>query len=470
MKGYLTVFLSMMLAILSGVILSLTMQAIRNGSRVRFECIADSSMNSALAEYEKTLQDRYGLFYVDLSYLGETPSVENLESRLRFYMQENLKDTEKNVWGKLLLKDTTVQDIGTAAAGNGASMKRQAISYVQECGLTDQAAVTAGQISKVAGLLAADPFAEWSSLMEMIGAMELPQIQNEDGEWEEVPLSNPADHSYSLTGCDLLFLLQLPVMEIPVSKIRQGDYLSGRGNSTAACGSSVKRVREMAVTGEASDALFQTYLYHKMGSFHEPKSDGLLQYQLEYIAEGYGSDYENLQAVAEELLRIRFAVNAKAALQDGGLYAEALAIAGALTAVTLSPEFLEPVTRSILYACAYLESLGEVCALLQGGYVEDGSGTWHIRPSEITEVSQAVSAADGSGMNYEMYLACLIRLKEDRVRSFRAMDIMEMDIRYLTGNENFCMDWCAEWFLADITGSGIMGARYGVNRLYGYDA
>ena len=60
MKGYLTVFLSLSLSILSGVILTLTALAIRNGQRLRMECIADISMNSALAEFEKTLHDRYG--------------------------------------------------------------------------------------------------------------------------------------------------------------------------------------------------------------------------------------------------------------------------------------------------------------------------------------------------------------------------------------------------------------------------
>ena len=85
MKGYLTVFLSLSLSILSGVILTLTALAIRNGQRLRMECIADISMNSALAEFEKTLHDRYELFYVDLSYQEMSQLEELVEAFLASY-------------------------------------------------------------------------------------------------------------------------------------------------------------------------------------------------------------------------------------------------------------------------------------------------------------------------------------------------------------------------------------------------
>ena len=116
MKGYLTVFLSLSLSILSGVILTLTALAIRNGQRLRMECIADISMNSALAEFEKTLHDRYGLFYVDLSYQEAQPSLQNMERRLQYYLSENIALFQNSdLWGNLALKNVEVNDVQTAA-------------------------------------------------------------------------------------------------------------------------------------------------------------------------------------------------------------------------------------------------------------------------------------------------------------------------------------------------------------------
>ena len=89
MKGYLTVFLSLSLSIITGFILMLTGNAIRNSEKVRFECAADTGMNAVLSEFHAGLLERYDLIYVDASYLGKEPSITNMEERLRYYMEEN---------------------------------------------------------------------------------------------------------------------------------------------------------------------------------------------------------------------------------------------------------------------------------------------------------------------------------------------------------------------------------------------
>lgn len=52
--------------------------------------------------------------------------------------------------------------------------------------------------------------------------------------------------------------------------------------------------------------------------------------------------------------------------------------------------------------------------------------------------------------------------------NLRAMDIMEMDIRFGDGNRNFAMDWCVERIEAEIVGQGSYGDKYLINRKYGY--
>lgn len=142
----------------------------------------------------------------------------------------------------------------------------------------------------------------WCALMEEIAGMELPLIQNDKGEWEEVPLSNPADRAYGFTGSDVLFLVGAPIDRIPVGKIRKEDYLSGRDSGDRS---------DLQGQKEADTGQFIAYLFEMMGNYRSGREDGLLKYQLEYIAEGKGSDYENLQAVVEKLAGIRFAMNGR---------------------------------------------------------------------------------------------------------------------------------------------------------------
>lgn len=481
MKGYLTVFLSLSLSILSGVILTLTTLAIRNGQRLRMECITDVSMNSTLAEFEKTLHDRYGLFYVDLSYQEAQPSLQNMERRLQYYLSGNVALFQNSdLWGNLVLKKVVVSDVRTASDDQGESMKSQAVQYAEDCDIhrEETEMLLNGDSISISGSMNEDVMGTWSALMEMIAGMELPVMQNEQGEWEEVPLSNPADLAYGLSGSDVLFLVGAPTDRIPVGKIRKEDYLSGRDSSDRMTEQQRPDLFQHTGTGEsrwcqgqaqtADTGQFITYLFDMMGNYRNGKEDGLLKYQLEYIAEGKASDYENLQAVVEELVRIRFAVNAEAAFADGSMVSEAAGLAEELQAVSLKPAFLQPVTESILYACAYLEALSEVKMLLEGGRVSQGKESWMIRPSMITEAEIQGGTWTSSGISYEQYLACMVYELPEKVRNYRAMDVMEMDIRMLTGNTRFAMDYSVERFRAQIQAAGAARGNYLIDRTYGY--
>ena len=244
-----------------------------------------------------------------------------------------------------------------------------------------------------------------------------------------------------------------------MGKIRKEDYLSGRDSGDRS---------DLQGQKEADTGQFIAYLFEMMGNYRSGREDGLLKYQLEYIAEGKESDYENLQAVVEKLTGIRFAMNAEAVFSDGDLVSEAAGLAEGLQAVSLNPAFLKPVTESILYACAYLEALSEVKVLLEGGRVSLGKENWVIRPAMIAEAGIQGGQNISSGISYEQYLAGMISALPEKERNYRAIDIMEMDIRMLTGNTGFAMDCCVERFRAQIQAAGSIRGNYLIDRTYGY--
>lgn len=460
MKGYLTVFLSLSLSALIGFVLLLTGNAVRNAEKVRLEGIADIGMNSALAEFDIELHKRYGLLYIDASYLGKQPALSNLEDRLKFYVNSNIGEASENKpWGFLALKEIKVTEIKTAAEGNGNSMKYQAVRYVQDCGIQRKEADVPDYLDGIKKLDNSNPRQEWISLQEQIAGIELPRIQNEKGEWEEVPLGNPADRIFGFLGSDVLYLLDVNMDGIGTGCIKKESCISNRNI-----------VNDSGIPGkEADDKMFICYLFDKMGNYREVKENSFMKYQLEYIAHGQLSDYENLKAATEKMLDWRFAAAVNCAFSDGGLYGEASEAAEELTAVQLKPEFHRPVTESILYACAYLEAIGDVKCLLAGGSIEVEKEKLSIGVNQVLEgnIPQALSSEE-SGLEYGQYLACMLFLLDENVRNLRSMDIMEMDIRYLTGNPVFSMDWCVERYTARLTAYGGWNHEYVICRTYGY--
>ncbi len=458
-RGYLTVFLSLSLSVLIGFILLLTGNSIINAGKIRLECASDIGMNSVLAEFSAALQERYDLLYIDVSYLDKDPAVSNIEGRLDFYIKNNLsRNRADEPWKAVDVKDITVSEIYTAAEGKGESMKYQAARYVKESGIVREEAEIFDHIETAKSLDHEDTMQKWSALQEQIAGIELPEILNEKGEWEEVPLGNPADRIFGFAGSDIFYLLSLNREDMGTWCIHKDEYISGR---------EIKNMTD-APAKNADDKLFLTYLCEKTGNYRNRKENSFLQFQMEYIAEGKASDYENMRAVAERLVKWRFAVNVSYIFDNAGLYGEASALAESLYAVQLKGAFKEPVTHSILYACAYLEALSEVKALLNGGRIEMGKSCLNAGIDQVLSGEIPFCPVKEEGLSYEQYLSCMVMLLPDEIRNLRSMDIMEMDIRFLTGNSRFAMDWCVERYRAQILADGAIGDEYLLDRTYGY--
>ena len=457
MKGSITVFLSLSLSALVLFALLLSGYAIRNAGKVRFEGAMDLGMNSVLGEFHVKLHERYGLLYIDLSYLEKEPSIENLEKRLDYYMCRNMDGKGRNAsWGIFEMEQVQISEIVTAAQGSGNSLKAQAVCFLEDCGKGD-AVVYGAAKDHVEINSETDAMKEWSALMEELAAMQLPTVLNEKGEWEEIPLSNPAEGIFALTESDVLFLCKADVNNIGVGAIRLEDYISGRV---------LQNITKMDLK-EADTSVFTEYLFDKMGNYGRVRDNSFLQCQMEYIVMGERSDYENVKAVVNRLLEWRFDINATYALSNAELYHHAKDIAKQLEVVAVKDEFCEPVTKSILYACAYLESVGELQSLLQGGKVEAEKNNWNTGIEQV--ISGVILQINGQlGYSYEEYLFCLVMQLSEEERNMRSMDIMEMDIRYLTGDMYFSMDWCVERFTAEAYALEKSGKKYYLKRCYGY--
>ena len=193
----------------------------------------------------------------------------------------------------------------------------------------------------------------------------------------------------------------------------------------------------------------------------------ILSFELEYIAEGRDSDMENFKAVSERLFILRFTDNLRLALSDGELNAEAYAAAAALEICMLAPEFIEPIAKSILFGCAYLETLSDIKSLY------DGERVPVIKSSHTMSVSDVLGGIKyyrplQEGITYRQFLIAFIGAMSIEKQNMRSMDIMELNIRQKTGNSLFKMDKCLERINVSVTANGSGIGKYVLERTYGY--
>ena len=475
-RGYITVFLSLSLTLILSLVFTVIEGARISAIRMKFECVADIGMNSVLAEYHRELLKQYELLFVDMSYGGSHPEIENTEAHLRNYMQKNLQTAgEKGLFGG---KDFLAMDVGMAeieeysiaSDDNGAVLKRQVMDYMNDYPLgaiLEHINVNIGLLEQ-SGLDSTDVGAwrqEYESQIEAIG---LPEQEVEEGIFEEVPLDNPADIANATRGSGVLNLVLEDPSSVSSVKVDLENYFSHRSGRLTGTGMCAEAA---SVSGEPSDLVFQTYLFEKCGYHGNELEKALMQYQMEYILMGQDTDWQNLEQVAKRLLLWREVANVLYILSDSAKVAEAQAMATALTAVILLPALAEPVKYTILFAWAYVESLQDVKTLLNGGRVPiyKTAGDWKTGINCIKNVRGSLeNDSGGSGLNYKEYLQIMLFLQDSQKTVERAMDIMEMDIRRTPGNAGFRMDGCFDTYQAHLSVASRFGYSYEMTRRYGF--
>ena len=474
-KGYITVFLSLSLTLILSLVLTVIEGARISAIRMKFECVADIGMNSVLAEYHRELLKQYDLLFVDTSYGTGTPSVENTQEHLRNYMQKNMQGKKTSIFHNT--RDFLNMQVGTtelieysiASDDGGNVLKRQVSDYMADYpvgSLIDKITANSAQVSS-SRMDSRDIAGERDGYQRRIEEIGLPQEEVEEGVYEDVPLNNPADIANATRSIGVLNLVMGDTSGISDVKVDLKNYISKRTpmKGSGICSDAVR------VSGESNDILFLIYLFDKCGYYDEVKEDSLLQYQIEYIIGGKNTDWQNLEQVAKKLLHIREVSNIIYILSDTAKIAEAEAMALGLTAVTMTPALAEPVKYTILFAWAYVESLQDVKSLLNGGRVPiyKTAADWKTGINSIKNVKGSLSDNDsGRGLNYKEYLEILLFLTPEHDRTFRAMDIMEMDIRKTPGNSAFRLDGCFDTFKAHMSVTSGFGYGYEMERLYGF--
>lgn len=483
-KAYLTIYLALSLTALLSVIMVLLTGIKKNTVRMEEELALDTAGWSALAEYHQELLKQYDLFFIDTSYGSSYPALETVGEHVKTYANKNLIDTNL-IDARLDMIGLQEAEIATDCGGQ--VLKMQIIDYeenlfgldVLESMLSEFDIIEQKQIAE-------DELLRRRDKNEKRLASEPPPVKKvkkkryhlDTGkteiieEEEEVPIENPADYVNNLRNKGILNLVIGDDAEISNKGVSLEQYLSYRDDIMQGTGILSERMEtDSSLTEVKEKMLLDAYIFQKFGYYGQEKDGAGLDYQVEYLLEGKGTDMENLKAVVNKLLLFREAANAVYLYGDAAKMAEISAMAASVAAVAVAP-YLQPMLEtSILFAWAYIESIQDVKLLLSGGKVPilKSASDWQTGLSSILDFKGCTVSRDSSrGLCYQQYLSMFIFTEKKNELLFSMMDVMEMDIRRKDYNENFRMDGCISGFRATAEFEDTSSGKCSFSRAYYY--
>ena len=452
-KGTITVFLSLVSVLFLSLICTMAESARVQGARAWAAAVTDMALFSVFAEYEKEILADYDVLFLDGGYGTGEFQPERVALQMRGYMEYNMVPEKGLDFGKnfqlfpMEMTECEVSEYTLATDEEGSAFYQQVVENRKD-NLAGELLIKYQKSREEARQTqaAADAYVESDSQAEQ-ELIELEEKQAEqqaseaaeqqteegtEGQQEEVvvveepQVVNPLAEIKRIKELGILGLVVKDADKISDKSVEKSELPSGR--SLKKGNLEIEKVHQGAV----ADGIFQDYLLDCFGNMTNPKEDGGLSYQAEYILMGKNNDRENLKAVVHRLLLMREGVNFIYAVSNTEMRNQAGALALAIAGAAPIPGLVPALQAMLLLAWAYGESLLDVRTLLSGGripLVKDES-TWKLsleNLSRLTEVLEECDEGGGSGQNYVDYLRMLLFICGKSHYPMRALDMLEQE-------------------------------------------
>ena len=451
MRGSVTVYLTLTFCVLISLLYALFFSVRISAGRAQAANSADQAVYSLFARYDRSLMEKYGLFFIHAGSGGGEldlgACIREIEDAADHLLCPN--DGLPFLKGKNLLrlerKSCSVTGCLLATDCGGAAFASQAEQAVKDtCGTAC--------ISRLKEILAGsgDSERQGKDLLEQSRSTSYTELKQESEAVrqelleEGVIVSEPEVPGWFVNPIPFFSeLRRRAVLDIVAPEgvsAKEADtsqFVSGRALSSG-----------FGIVPEQKggrSAAFLTFLTRNFSSYDAPSENSALMYQMEYILCGRSSDMANMKEVVRRLMVLREAANIACIYRDSRLQEELSAVSGLISAILMLPEAEGAVRLLLAAGWAYAESLADVRALFldkKVALVKSGD-YWQ---TDLLRIPQFFSELDGltvndpQGLNYEEYLGILL-LKNGRNSIMRAMDMAESEIRG-SGSDTFRLDHC----------------------------
>lgn len=459
-SGAISVYLCLLFGVLVSLILIMYEAANYSAMKLHVECATDSAMDSCLAEYNSKLLEEYGLLFVDSGYGESEGSVDNVAKHFDFYMSNNL-DTNQNIslsssrdlFGASLYR-VDILKTSRATDEDGAVFRYMAVSYMLEhYGIAYATELMESYDSSTStGLF--EEVTDGSDIESTTDSAfsDLGNFSLSDEKKEEYGIDGDLEYEHPEEGVKTArakgILATVCKKEVSQKSVDLSTYASKRTN-TVGDGMYNKWDDRETIT---SNVLFNEYVVLMTGNYVDVKPGGALDYELEYVIAGKNNDVDNLKSVVTKLLLIRGVANTTYFFSDGSLVAEAETMAAGLALASGVPE-LEPLFKAAICAAwIYAESTVDVRRLLDGKSVSliTTRNEWDTSLANV--ISGAFSSDDANevsiitALSYKDYLGLILFTTSTKDKTYRMMDVVEMNMRHRYNQDYFRMDNCMAAF------------------------
>lgn len=424
-KAEVTAFLSLVFILLVSFIGSVmdvtSLQVAKNYRRMD----AERAIECVFAEYQKELLEEYDIFALDVGYESGSYTEEMIHKRMEYYGLVNFESVIERI--KFLSDD------------QASVFYNQVIQYMEHKYGIDY-------VKKYLGLTES-----WEKQQEESEDYKKEENQNQvilegllkDSETELPEDNNPITYVSKLKNMSILKLVMPEEKAVSEKKISL-DELPSHRELNQGFG---QFEDEKSGDGFGEKLLFGEYLLEHFYSAVD-ESEHVLEYELEYLLSGEDSDKENLKAVANKLMAIRFVPNYAYLQGNAQKKAQAQALAITLSAVAAVPAVTEAVAQGILLAWAFGEAVMDLRSLMNGNKVPlvKDTATWQLSLAGFMKLGETGDVQGGTdtkdGLGYEDYLRILLFLEKREELSMRCMDLIELNLKKIQGLEFFKADLC----------------------------
>lgn len=427
-KGQTTILFSLIISIL----LLFTLAALEVGrihlSKVKIKPCVHSMRASVMADYNTELFERYHLLFFDPTYGTGSEAV--LEEKIVDYLETSLNGEEGSTIYQFQVEEVALSERKTIMSDNMKLLKQQIKEYESTVGVVNQIKDMLLNFGK------SNTDLEDAAQETEINGKELP-VSGEEGdetmntkvETEEETAVKEEDYKdpretlkTSLQFGILSFVApgkdfskeSYKIKNAPSEKYEevQREERSKAFDDIGFLNSFLdEATKESSFDQLTENAAFAGYVTSHFSNAMEQKEDSVMQCEVEYILKGKDNDYDNIEAVIEEMTWSRMPLNYAYLLTDMEKKSQALTLATAISIVTGTEPFVEVIKYLLLACWAYGESLYEMHILLSGeqiAYIKT-SGTWYTDLETLTAVNDV--AKQTNGLSYEDFLTILL-LKE----------------------------------------------------------
>ena len=382
--------------------------------RAKAEQAMDLAEFSVLSEYQQELLSRYGVFFLDLDYEQGEEHTAVLQNRFNHYLSKNAEEAATT--------GLAAKNFRRATDQAGLPFVKQAVEYIK---------VKSGY--KV--------LEELTGLSHGLGeSLDLGEVLEENSQGASSILQGYVDEEGKSR-----FSISLPKVSFPsVSALTEAVFGSTAMLSDKSVNPQERLLKRTLKVGDGAKEecsfldmqFFHSYLFEHF--YHYGAGDknvwrNALEYQLEYIIAGKENDRKNLENIMWRIFLMRAGGNYLLYHSDAKELAKAETEAVALVGITGNAVLIEMVREVLLISRAIEAGIKETKSIFAG---------------ERVPLYQNGAQA-GISMGYEQYLLLFLNTTNQKEKVYRAMDLVELEVREQSGYENLRLDHCIDSFFVE---------------------